>query len=73
MNQPPPLVNYNLFTTDRALYAAVAREGAGWACAELEEFGRIVGTAELIEWAGSPTSIRRCCTRTIAMATGATR
>ena len=50
VNQPPPLVNYNLFTTDRALYAAVAREGAGWACAELEEFGRIVGTAELIEW-----------------------
>ena len=50
VNQPPPLVNYNLFTTDRALCAAVAREGAGWACAELEEFGRIVGTAELIEW-----------------------
>ena len=50
VNQPPPLVNYNLFTTDRALCAAVAREGAGWACAELEEFGRIVGTPELIEW-----------------------
>src|SRR5579862_4764373 len=49
-NQPPPLVDYNLFTTDRTLCESVAREGAGWACAELEEFGRLVGTREAIEW-----------------------
>ena len=51
LNQPPPLVDYNLFSTDRALRTAVTREGAGWACAELEGFGRLVGTAEAIEWA----------------------
>ncbi|HVP47592.1 MAG TPA: isovaleryl-CoA dehydrogenase [Bryobacteraceae bacterium] len=50
LNQPPPLVDYNLFSTDRALREAVAREGAGWACVELEEFGRQAGTAEAIEW-----------------------
>ncbi len=49
-NQPPPLVDYNLFTTDRALRTAVAREGAGWACAQLEEFARKMGSAEAIEW-----------------------
>lgn len=49
-NQPPPLVDYNLFTGDRALREAVAREGAGWACAELADFGRALGTAEKIHW-----------------------
>jgi putative acyl-CoA dehydrogenase len=51
LNQPPPLADYNLFTSDRALREAVAREGGGWACAELEEFGRQLGTAEIMEWA----------------------
>jgi putative acyl-CoA dehydrogenase len=50
VNQPPPLVDYNLFSTDRALCAAVTREGAGWACEALEQFGQIVGGAEAIEW-----------------------
>ena len=50
LNQAPPLVDYNLFSTDRALQEAVTREGASWACAELEGFGREVGTAEAIEW-----------------------
>ncbi|MEO6913770.1 MAG: hypothetical protein ABI182_07115, partial [Candidatus Baltobacteraceae bacterium] len=27
-NQPPPLENYNLFASDRALQEAVQREGA---------------------------------------------
>ena len=30
-NQPPPLVDYDLFATDRPRAEAVAREGAGWA------------------------------------------
>lgn len=51
LNQPPPLADYNPFSIDRALRHAVAREGAGWACAELEQFGRICGSAEAIEWA----------------------
>jgi putative acyl-CoA dehydrogenase len=50
LNQPPPLVDYNLFATDRALRSSVAREGAGWACAMLDGFGAKVGSAEVIEW-----------------------
>ena len=50
LNQPPPLSDYNLFITDRALREAAAREGAGWACAQIAEFGRSVGTAEAIHW-----------------------
>ena len=50
LNQAPPLTDYNLFSTDRALREGVAREGAGWACGELAEFGAKVGTAEAIEW-----------------------
>jgi hypothetical protein len=50
LNQPPPLADYNLFATDRVLREAVTREGAGWACAELEEYGCKAGTAEAIEW-----------------------
>ena len=50
VNQPPPLVDYNLFSTDRALREGIAREGAGWACEELHEFGRKSGTAEALEW-----------------------
>jgi putative acyl-CoA dehydrogenase len=51
LNQPPPLVDYNLFTSDRALREAVAREGGGWACPTLDELGSRLGTAEAMEWA----------------------
>jgi putative acyl-CoA dehydrogenase len=50
LNQAPALVDYNLFSTDRALRDAVAREGAGWACAQLEDYGRRAGSAEAMEW-----------------------
>jgi putative acyl-CoA dehydrogenase len=50
LNQPPPLVNCNLFSTDRALREAAAREGAGWASAQLEEYGARAGSAEAVEW-----------------------
>src|SRR5579872_1967326 len=50
LNQPPPLVDYNLFSTDRVLRTAVAREGAGWACESLEALGMKMGTAEAIAW-----------------------
>jgi putative acyl-CoA dehydrogenase len=50
LNQPPPLVDYNLFANDRALRDAVSREGAGWACAQLEAFGRTLGAREAMEW-----------------------
>lgn len=50
VNQPPPLVDYNLFSTDRVLAEALDREGAGWARPRLEEFGRLTGTEEAIRW-----------------------
>ncbi len=40
LNQPPPLVDYNLFAGDRALGEAVGREGAGWAAGELSALGK---------------------------------
>ncbi|GGF13146.1 acyl-CoA dehydrogenase [Aliidongia dinghuensis] len=49
LNQPPPLVDYDLFATDRALKEAVVREGADWALNELGDFGRRLGRAETIE------------------------
>ena len=50
VNQPPPLADYNLFATDLVLAQALDREGAGWARARLEEFGRLTGTEEAIRW-----------------------
>jgi putative acyl-CoA dehydrogenase len=47
-NQPPRLVDYNLFTSDAVLEAALAEEGAGWARAAAIEFGRVLGTEETI-------------------------
>jgi putative acyl-CoA dehydrogenase len=49
-NQPPPLVDYNLFTGDRALQEAVQREGAAWAAERLAGFGQALGRAETIDW-----------------------
>lgn len=49
-NQPPPLADVDLFTTDRALAEAVAREGAGWAQQDLADFGRRLGAADTLEF-----------------------
>lgn len=48
-NMPPPLENYNLFSSDIALRDAVLREGADWAENELTAFGQQVGLPESIE------------------------
>jgi putative acyl-CoA dehydrogenase len=50
LNQPPPLANYNLFTSDRVLADALGREGAPWARAQLEDFGGRCGSEEAIRW-----------------------
>ena len=50
-NQTPPLSDYNLFTTDRALQDAVRREGAAHAAAELTRAGATIGAAENFEHA----------------------
>ncbi len=47
-NQPPPLVDYDLFSTDSALVSAVTAEGAGWAAAGLGAFGRRLGQADTL-------------------------
>jgi putative acyl-CoA dehydrogenase len=44
-NQPPPLVDYNVFEADRPLVEAVRREGAEWASARLVEIGAYAGSA----------------------------
>ena len=48
-NQPPPLENHNLFTSDRALVQAIAVNGADWAAERLTAFGATLGKAETIE------------------------
>lgn len=47
-NQPSPLVDYNLFTSDPVLAAAVDRYDASCADASLQEFGRVLGTEQTI-------------------------
>lgn len=47
-NQPPPLENYNLFSSDKVLGEALRREKAGWAAADLDRLGQRLGTAEII-------------------------
>jgi putative acyl-CoA dehydrogenase len=49
-NQPPPLADYNVFASDRALVEAVEREGGSWAKDRLSAFGKRLGSAETIDW-----------------------
>ncbi|MCZ7415941.1 MULTISPECIES: acyl-CoA dehydrogenase family protein [unclassified Streptomyces] len=53
-NQPPPLVDYDVFAADAALAEAVDRqvapERAGEVRAELSALGRAAGSAEAQEW-----------------------
>jgi putative acyl-CoA dehydrogenase len=49
-NQPPPLENYNLFSSDTVLREALAREHAEWAESDLTRLGERLGTSEAISW-----------------------
>ncbi len=49
VNQPPPLVGYNVFTQDAVLAEGVRREGAGWAEERLQELGRLAGSEQAIQ------------------------
>jgi putative acyl-CoA dehydrogenase len=49
-NQPPPLVNYNLFESDLPLRESLEREGAWWAHHMVHDLGRRAGTEEAIAW-----------------------
>ena len=43
------LADYNMYAQDTALREAVLREGAGWADAELHQFGQLTGSAAYLE------------------------
>jgi len=47
-NQPPPLVDTNLYETDRCLMDAVARGGADWHEDALRAFGALLGSERVI-------------------------
>ena len=47
-NQSPPLENYNLFTSDRALAEAVVCDDAAWAVESLSRFGARLGEPRVI-------------------------
>jgi putative acyl-CoA dehydrogenase len=49
-NQPPPLEDYDVFSSDQALREGVRREGATWAEDQLAALGRRAGSAEAIAW-----------------------
>ncbi len=49
-NQPPPLVDYNLFEADAPLREALEREGGSWAQDLVRELGQLAGTEEAIGW-----------------------
>jgi putative acyl-CoA dehydrogenase len=50
LNQPPPLVGYDLFTTDPLLGEAVDACGAGSSNSDLPGFGRLVGSPDVFQW-----------------------
>jgi putative acyl-CoA dehydrogenase len=49
-NQPPPLVDYNLFESDAPLRESLEREGGSWAQDMVGELGRLAGTQQAIDW-----------------------
>jgi putative acyl-CoA dehydrogenase len=49
-NQPPSLVDYNLFDADLPLRESLEREGGSWAHDMVRELGRLAGTEEAISW-----------------------
>src|SRR3954447_950245 len=49
-NQPPPLVDYNVFESDTVLKESLEREGAAWAQDTVSDLGRLAGTQQAIDW-----------------------
>ena len=50
-NQSQPLADYNVYTSNTALQEAVEREGAGWAHANLTQWGEFLGRGDTYEQA----------------------
>ncbi len=58
-NQPPPLVDYNLFASDPILRDTVHREGAAWADQRLDVFGAArLGEARGLAYGAMPSGLR---------------
>ncbi len=49
-NQPPPLVDYNLFVSDRAVVDHLSHYPVGWASDLFTEFGERIGSSEVLAW-----------------------
>ena len=49
-NQPPPLVDYNLFDQDAPLRESLERENGSWAHDLVHEIGALAGTQKAIDW-----------------------
>ncbi len=49
-NQPPPLVDYNLYASDPVLGDAVSIQAGAWGTHQLTVFGERIGSAEVFEW-----------------------
>ena len=49
-NQPPPLVDYNLFEQDAPLRESLEREDAAWAQDLVHDLGALAGTQQAIDW-----------------------
>lgn len=50
-NQVPPLAGHDAYAADLPLREVVAREGGGWAAADLHQLGREVASERVQEWA----------------------
>jgi len=48
LNQPAPLGDVDLLAADVALREGLEREGAGWSLAHLGQYGRFIGSAEMM-------------------------
>ncbi len=49
-NLPTPLENYDCYMQDKALRESVKANNGDWAEADLSRFGKLCGSAEVIEW-----------------------
>ena len=49
LNQPPPLADYDPFTADVALVAALDREGGDWGLERVRDLARVLGSSEALE------------------------
>ena len=72
-NQVPPLVDYNLFTSDRVLVEALERRRGAWATDRAGNLARFWDGRRRSPGASRRTTIRRCCTRTTLAAIASTR